>query len=332
VKTRGLPEHARPLAHIEDPRDIMGLAVPKLHRPIVLVHGLAQHADTWVNLKNFLTNDPDNKYGGVYAKATEDQFLADLKDNPDAKVFALDLSDNLASPADVAGELRRAIGLICGFTGARQVDVVTHSMGALVARSALRDGESRVDHLVMVSPPNQGSYEANLGTSPLYHRYPKDDAMASMRVEHGPFGGVANEWLHGLNEAWESDKHRVDATIITGVGLPTPDRAWRLGTAPGDGMVTAHRAWLGDTPFFVAEPNALPAGSPFYRDFQEFRYNHLQIASEPEVFKKIGEIVTADPPPPPPPEPIQPHFWDVDPAFLREPEPTPQEQYNLFKG
>lgn len=331
VSTPGLPPHARPLPHIEDPREIMDMPVPRLLRPVILVHGLAQHADTWVNLKNFLTTDPDNKFGGLYSKKDEERFLLELREKPDSKVFALDISDNLAAPGDVAAELRRAVALICGFTGAKQVDVVTHSMGALVAREARSQGDPNIHHLVMVSPPNQGSYEANLGSG-LYARYPRNrlGAMKALRLEYGLFGGVANERLHELNQSWAKDAREGDA-IITGVGLPTPDRSW-TGTSQGDGMVAAHRAWLGDTAFYVAEPNLLPAEDPNFRDFQEFRYNHLQIASEPEVYAKIGELLTSDPPPPPPPQPQEPFFWDVYDDFLPKSllKDGPKEQMNLF--
>lgn len=332
LRTKDLPPQAKPLPHIEDPHDLLGLPVPRLLRPIILVHGLAQHADTWVNFKNFLTNDPRNLYGGIYTTKDEARFLAGLKDKPGAKVFAIDLSDNLASPADVGSELHRAIGLVRACTGAQKVDVVTHSMGAVVAREALRNGEDGIDHLVMVAPPNQGAYEANIATryERIYSRYPPDrmGAMHALRVEYGPCGGVSNEYLHGLNESWARDEKRVDATIITGVGLPTPDRF--LGFAPGDGMVAARRTPLGNTPTYIVEPDKLPADHPFFRDFQEFRYNHLQIVSEPEVYAKIAEIVTSDPPPPPPAEPQQPCFWDFNPAFNRGAAPRMPQQMDLF--
>lgn len=334
IHTKGMPAFTKPLPHIADARDLMGMPVPKLQRPVILVHGLAQHADTFLNLKNFLTNEPSNGFGGVYSKAHEDEFLLNLKEHSDAKVFALDLSDNLASPADVACELRRMAGLIQGFTGAKQVDVVTHSMGALVAREAMHEGKLDLDHLIMVAPPNQGAYDANMACllEHVYHRYPQDKmgAMQALRVEYSARGKVANAWLHELNQAWPQDSQGVDATIITGVGIPTTDRSWTM-TNPGDGMVAAHRAVLDDTPIFLAEPNELPPGDPNYRDFQQLFYNHLQIASAPEMYAKVGEILTSDPPPPPPPEPQEPCFWDVDPSILPEPIEREPVQHSLFE-
>jgi triacylglycerol lipase len=51
-------------------------------------------------------------------------------------------------------------------TGAARVDLVGHSQGALVSRSYVRDfgGAARVDSLVSLGGPNQGTYLANLAT------------------------------------------------------------------------------------------------------------------------------------------------------------------------
>ncbi len=321
----GLPSHAQELKKIGDPDAAMQLTAPSLKRPVLMVHGLAQHADTWVNMKNFLTNNPANSYGGTYSTARETDFLYDLREKPGANVFAVDLSDNLAAPKDVAQEVNRAIRAICNFTGAQQVDVITHSMGALTTREALHVGGDNMGSLIMIAPPNQGAYEANLATNAAwiraYDHYPQDmmGAMNALRMAEGPLGGPANEWLYNLNAAWPEDQLRLagEAAIITGSGMPTPDRTWTL-VSSGDGMVAAKRAPLGDTPLYVATVDGPPAGHPEFRDFQVFRYNHLQIVSEAEVYQQVGEILAKSPapePPPPPPDQEQFCFYTLEPSF-----------------
>lgn len=329
--TGGLPAHAQKLPHLADPRHLMEMPAPRLGRPVILLHGLAQHADSWVNLKHFLVTNPANGWGGVYSTATERPFVEHLAANPTARVFALDLSDNLASPKDVAVELRKLISLLRSFQGVPTVDVVTHSMGGLVAREALRQGESHMHNLIMVAPPNQGSYEADLvcAAASVVSRYPghRMDAMRALRVAEN------NDYLAELNARWPQDSQRVKAAIITGVGIPTPDRTFLNVTAPGDSAVAARRAWLGDTPFFVAEPSQRGPQDTWFRDFQDFRYNHLNILSEPEVYAKICELLTADSPAPsvePPASAVEPTFWDRDPSLLPAPPPRPHEQYALF--
>lgn len=287
---------AQPLTPILAPEDALDLQAPTLQRPVLLVHGLAQQADTWVNMKNFLCSNAENGYGGVYRPGEDTEFYFRQMRSPDSKVFILNLSDNLASPERTGHEIREAISKIRGATGHWKVDVVTHSMGALQAREALHQGETCMGNLVMIAPPNQGAYGANLlsnATRIGYHHYPEDSqgALQALRLAEGPLGGKANEYLFDLNQSWPTDSRRIDsATIITGIGLPTPDRSW-AGVSNGDGMVAAQRAPLGDTPVFVAGDCGLKPGDPDFRDFQMFRYNHLQIVSEAEVYKKVGEVL-----------------------------------------
>lgn len=293
--------------HIESPEEAMDLRAPRLQRPVLMVHGLAQHADTWINMKNFFTGNAANRYGGVYHVDREAQFLQQAPRT--AKVFALDLSDNLASPQAMGAEVRQAITAIMKATGATEVDLVTHSMGSLTAREALRQGENRVRHLVMLAPPNHGAMEATLATmlgeSKVYGHYPPDrmGAMDALRLEYGPTGQVRNQYLHDLNQDWKNHAQAVKGSVVTGVGLPTPDMA-ATGTSSGDGMVAVYQAPLEGADFYVVHPNVLPPDHPHFRDFQDFRYNHLQVVSEPEVFRQVAELLTGPQPPPlPPPAP-----------------------------
>ena len=291
-----LPPDAKRVRPIESTFESMEVKPPKLERPLLMVHGLAQHADTWATFKTHLCSRPENQWGGVFHVDKEKEFQENLKDQPEAKVFALDISDNLVAPRVVANEVRRAITAIMKATGAESVDLMTHSMGSLVTREAIRQGEQGIANLLMISPPNQGAYEATAATllsgSGVYAHYPdaKMGAMDALRLEYDSRGKVTNEWLHGLNEFWKSDKNRPRASIITGIGIPTPDRS-KTATAPGDGMVAARRAPLEGAEFHLAVPNNLPADDPNFRDFQQFRYNHLQVVSEPEIWQTAGEFL-----------------------------------------
>lgn len=303
----------KPVKHIVSADEALKLSAPALQRPVLMIHGLAQHADTWINFKNFLTGNPANPYGGMYHADREAEFLQEAAQNPSAKVFTLDLKDNLASPAVNATEVRQAITAIMKATGATEVDLITHSMGSLTAREAMRQGENRVRNLVMVAPPNHGAMEATLATladdGGIYRHYGegKMGAMNALRLEYGPRGDVRNQWLHELNGDWKNQAATVKGAVITGVGLPTPDLALS-GTNQGDGMVAAVQAPLEGADFYLMHPNVLPPGDANFRDFQQFRYNHLQIVSEPEIFRQVSEILVpgCTPPPPPLAPPVRP--------------------------
>lgn len=278
---------AEPLPAIIQPELALELKAPTLRRPVLLVHGLAQQADTWVNMKNYLCSNPENHYGGVYRPGQEIEFYTQQMAHPwDGKVFVLNLSNNLTAPAETGKEVSEAISKIRGATGCGQIDVITHSMGAFQARQALQDGEDGMANLIMIAPPSQGAYGADLllkADKVGVGRYPENGALEALQAD--------GNYVEGLNGSWAEDRQRLhSATIITGAGLPTPDRTWKL-ASNGDGMVTVERAQLGDTPMYVAADNGVPAGDPNFRDFQMFRYNHLQIVSEAEVYKKVGDII-----------------------------------------
>jgi len=328
-------EGAQPLEPIFLAEDALELQAPSLQRPVLLIHGLAQQADTWVNMKNFLCSNADNGYGGVYRSGEDEEFYRQQMGRFNQKVFVLNISDGLASPADTAQEVREALSKIRGATGHQKIDVVTHSMGSLQAREALRQGEDSIANLVMIAPPSQGAYGADLLLKMRkvgYDHYPegRTGALEALRLEKGPLGGVSNEFLHELNQSWPEDRQRLNsAAIITGAGLPTPDRAW-LGASDGDGMVALRRAGLPDTPLYVAGDQGLQASDPNFRDFQMFRYNHLQIVSEAEVYRKVGQILA----PPGASQPqasagVQMHFEEIEPSFRAAPDPA-GEQIELF--
>lgn len=298
IKSENLPQQTQAVPPILDSRSALELKSPELERPVLMVHGLAQKSDNWVGFKNFLDGNPENHWGGVFRASERKQFREGVKNKPEAKMFAIDLSDNLASPETVAREVSEAISAIIEATGSDKVDLVTHSMGGLVAREAVRQGERRIGKLAMLAPPSQGAFEANLAVKAaglgVYQHYPEDrmGAMSALQLEYGPLGGVANPWLHQLNEFWEKTEDKPESIVVTGVGVPTPDRELLPGLAPGDGMVSANKAALKGEPLYLALPGQLETSDPNYRDFQQLFHNHLAILNAPDVFALVGNFLT----------------------------------------
>ncbi|MCE7874518.1 alpha/beta fold hydrolase [bacterium CPR1] len=292
---------------IVDSREALELPAPALTRPLLMVHGLAQKADNWVGLKNFFLTNEHNRWGGVFRTGEEIKFTRELQQRPNANVFAVDLSDALASPRVVASEVRRAITAICRATGAAQVDVITHSMGGLVAREAVRQGEHRIGKLAMLAPPSHGAFEANLAVasfdSGAYEHYPTGhmSAMRDLQLEFGPSGGIANQWMHELNSWWKTAPGKPETVVITGVGMPTPDRDRWPGLRPGDAMVSVRRAPLEGERFMVAMPDYRAPSDPNFRDFQDFFHNHLAILNDPSAFREVADFLGGAPAPPPSP-------------------------------
>jgi pimeloyl-ACP methyl ester carboxylesterase len=69
---------------------------------------------------------------------------------------------------EMAERLRRRIEEICNGEGSPKVDLITHSMGGIVARIALEDEatRARVATLVTMATPHTGTHLARLATTP----------------------------------------------------------------------------------------------------------------------------------------------------------------------
>lgn len=290
---------ARVLAPPDDAGDILRMRAHPLQRPVILVQGLAQHADSWFNLKQFLCTDPENHFGGVYRAADEAGFEAQVRRTPGANVFAIEFADNLAGPRGQAVELSSMIDQVKRLTGATHVDLVTHSMGGVVAREYLHRGLHDVSSLIMIAPPNHGAAVADvaLAASRLhaYDHYPADrqEALIALQSQDGLLGGERNTYLAELERAWPADSTGVKTTVVAGTGFPTPARSW-MPLAAGDGFVTPASAHLDGAEFYVASPRTALAGTPEFRDFEAIRYNHLHLLSEYSVLQKVDEALAAD--------------------------------------
>jgi triacylglycerol esterase/lipase EstA (alpha/beta hydrolase family) len=133
--------------------------------PVLLVHGVLCNAGVWQPMRSFLAAR------GI------------------GPIYALSYGPPLGSIELFAQQMANRIDGIVRATGARQIIVVTHSMGGLVARTYLRrHGGAKIKRLVTIGAPHHGSM--------LAHMFP---GMALRQMRPG------NAWLAGLNAA------RVDA-------------------------------------------------------------------------------------------------------------------------
>ena len=126
---------------------------PTLQRPVILIHGLAQGAETFYPLKLYLCSNSENVFGGVFKPGVDEELVAQLERTPNAKVFCLDLPNHLAPPIDGEGirGLFRLVDLVRQHTGHDEFDVVAHSMGGLVAREYLSHRGQGMRNLVKVT-------------------------------------------------------------------------------------------------------------------------------------------------------------------------------------
>ncbi|MBI3928415.1 MAG: alpha/beta fold hydrolase [Armatimonadetes bacterium] len=226
---------------------------PRLPRPVLMVHGYNGSAERWEHLVGWLTSGdaPVNRDGGTLVAGQNTPI------DPQANLFSLRFSRPFNSVDSNARELREAVERVCAATGAREVDLVTHSMGGLDARLYLDSADERVGKVVMLAPPDHGSQLANLE---LVFREkfgypiqpPVDDpevrrALHQLSVDKTKGGVPQNPFLHELNQHWDQQRGRADILIMTANGIPTLTSKPGV-TIYGDGVVTRASAVMPDVP------------------------------------------------------------------------------------
>ena len=124
--------------------------------PVVLVHGLGGSAASTWGAPEGAGDSP----GGMYLALCRAGYV------PGRTLFTCDYeSDNLGDYRDIAQRyLPRAIDQARAASGASRVDLISRSMGGLVARSYVSSASYRGDvrTLVMIATPNRGSFGANI--------------------------------------------------------------------------------------------------------------------------------------------------------------------------
>lgn len=218
---------------------------PALSKPVILVHGFNSGASTWTNMHTWLVRDGANKDGGVISPHSGEV-------DSDGKVFAMQFSRGCNSLANNASELRDAIDRITAATGAKEVDVISHSMGGLDTRSYLDQGNEKVDHLVMLATPNRGSVLADLDLAfrelGLNTMPKEDDPLIRQALKDlGEVREGNNPNLTKLNQNWDRQKSRAQMLVIAGNGKPTLASRYRI-TIKGDTTVSRESATMPGVP------------------------------------------------------------------------------------
>ncbi len=163
--------------------------------PIIFVHGLGGHPTNFAAMQRYVA------FAG----------------GPATHSFDLRAATSLPEMADDLAEL---IAELSAATPSDKVDVVTHSMGGIIARLALDDVtiRRRVGTLVTLATPHRGTYLARLAATPrTLDLRPHSDICA--RLDRQDFWSDAD--APRLVALWS----RSDATI-----LPPESAAWSAAT------------------------------------------------------------------------------------------------------
>jgi pimeloyl-ACP methyl ester carboxylesterase len=180
-----------------------GAAGPVTHVPVIFLHG---NNDT--PFPTFLpgnNNTPCSRFGRVQAFA---QYLAD-RGYSTSELWALGYQgDQCDLPADqtfrsrightVAAnvpDLSRFVAAVLSYTGARQVDIVAHSLGVPLAREWMRqeDAYRSVRRFVAIDGPNHGIINcspdpANYFQAPVFGGFtPQSEVCREFGSPHTPF-------------------------------------------------------------------------------------------------------------------------------------------------
>jgi pimeloyl-ACP methyl ester carboxylesterase len=174
--------------------------------PVIFVHG---NNDT-----PFAT--ACNPYGRMHALA---QFLADTGYSP-SELWGLGYQgDQCDLPGDQTlrsgaahttaanvPDLRRFVAAVLAYTGAREVDIVGHSLGVVIAREWLRQdpgAQRQVRRLVAIDGPNHGII--NCSPSPLnYWQLPANGGFTPTSAVCVELGSPHTPFLERLNHGRET--------------------------------------------------------------------------------------------------------------------------------
>jgi pimeloyl-ACP methyl ester carboxylesterase len=243
---------SRPVTDLESPARLPEEPAPRLKRPVLFLHGYMGKAEEFGDMMRWLERDGQNRSGGILDGARPGPV------DPQANAFALRFSKGWQSVEANAKEVQRAVEEICKATGAAGVDVVAHSKGGLDTRQYLMDPTEKVDHVVMIGTPNQGTILANIELllreqlgRPINPPSKDPEAAATLRQltvdALDRRGQPQNPTLRNLNATWETQNDRAEFLAIDGNGIPTLSEHV-VPTLLGDGTVPRKSAIPPETP------------------------------------------------------------------------------------
>jgi triacylglycerol esterase/lipase EstA (alpha/beta hydrolase family) len=179
--------------------------------PVLLLHGVMCNAGVWHPLKRHLAAR------GI------------------GPVYALSYGPPLASIEVFARQAAAKIDAILAATDARQVTIVAHSMGGLVARAYLRGwGGARVRRVITIGTPHRGSV--------LAHTFP-GRSLAQMRP--------GSAWLAGLGASAATDAPPIVSLWSWHDSMVAPQTSSVLEQAENVALAgIAHNALLSDPEVF----------------------------------------------------------------------------------
>jgi pimeloyl-ACP methyl ester carboxylesterase len=193
-----------------------GAAGPVVRTPVILIHG------------NNDTPFPTacNPYGRVQALA---QYLADngystselwgigyQGDQCDLTPTDQPRRSSIAhTNAANVPDLRRFVRAVLAFTGAKQIDIVAHSLGVTIAREWMREDEAGplVRRMVAIDGPNQGII--NCSPDPAnYWQAPAAGGFTPSSEVCQELGSPRTPFLRLLNDGDQSSAKRAGKTLV----------------------------------------------------------------------------------------------------------------------
>ncbi|MFN3429081.1 MAG: alpha/beta fold hydrolase [Candidatus Sericytochromatia bacterium] len=112
----------------------------------------------------------------------------------------LDLFPNVADIRAQAASLKKLVAEVKARTGAKQVDIVAHSMGGLISRHYIKElaGEGHVERLVMLATPNHGTIVSFLApTAGAKQMHPGSDFLNGLNAGDETHGRVKYTSIRG---------------------------------------------------------------------------------------------------------------------------------------
>jgi pimeloyl-ACP methyl ester carboxylesterase len=256
---------------------------PALPRPVIFLHGFGGKGERWDHVMEWLSSgeEPVNKSGGVIQAGHFDGL------DPEANLFSLTLSRGYNPIEKNKDELKEAVEAVLAKTGAKEVDLVVHSLGGLNSRHYLQDADERVNKLVMHGTPNHGSALANLEMFfrenfgfPVFPRSDDPDLRKVLgQLSVDKLDGdkqPKNPFLRELNNDWENQRAAADVLLIAGAGYPTATGGPGL-TIFGDGVVTRSSSKL----------DGVERKTAWFR-------NHFNLSNSPKVMEATANFLVGN--------------------------------------